>query len=77
MHNMSSYITAFCRAASHVVGITDNEILDRFVMRLKPKIMNMYCYHKQIPLKKACVASIRVGIVFMNIGSSNTNPLRL
>ena len=38
MCNTSGYITAFCCTASHVVGITDDEMLDRFVSGLKPKI---------------------------------------
>ena len=39
MHNVSGYITEYSvHAASLVVGITDDEMLDRFVARLKPKI---------------------------------------
>ena len=38
MHNMSSYIAVFHCAASRAVGITDDELLDRFVTGLKPKI---------------------------------------
>ena len=41
MHNVSGYISAFCHAVSHVVGITDAEILDRFVVGLKPKIREL------------------------------------
>ena len=32
MHNASGYIIAFYLAASHVVGIADNEMLDRFLL---------------------------------------------
>ena len=35
---LCGYITAFYLTASHVVDITDNEILDRFFVGLKPKI---------------------------------------
>ena len=38
MHNVSGYITSFHHAASRVVGIIDDEVLDRFVVELKPKI---------------------------------------
>ena len=38
MCNVKGYITVFCRVASHVVGITDDEMLDRFTAGLKPKI---------------------------------------
>ena len=38
MHNVSGCITVFRHAASCVVGITDDEMLDRFVVGLKPKI---------------------------------------
>ena len=38
MCNMSGYITAFHCAASHVVGITYDKVLDRFIAGLKPKI---------------------------------------
>ena len=38
IRNVSGYITAFHRAVSCVVGITDEEMLDRFVVGLKPKI---------------------------------------
>ena len=38
MHNVSSYITAACCAVSCVVGITDDEMFDRFVAGLKPTI---------------------------------------
>ena len=50
MHNMSGYITAFHCAASCVVGITDDEILDRFVVGIKLKYANRFCFHRQIPL---------------------------
>ena len=36
--NVRGYITAFCHAASCIVGITDDEMLDRFVAALKLKI---------------------------------------
>ena len=39
MHNMSGYIIALHCAVSHVVGITDDEILDMFIAGLKPKIL--------------------------------------
>ena len=52
INNVTSYITAFYCVVSHV-GITDDKILDRFVIGLKPKILeNSYCFHKQIPLKR-------------------------
>ena len=38
MHNVSGYVTIFCSATSPVVGITDDEILDRFSAGLKPKM---------------------------------------
>ena len=38
MRYISGYITVFCHAVSCVVGITDNEMLDRFFIELKPKI---------------------------------------
>ena len=53
MHNMSGYITAFRYAASCIVGITDDEILNRFVVGIKPKLMNRFCFHRQIPLKRS------------------------
>ena len=42
MGNFSGYITAFYCATSRVVGITDDEMLDRFIAGLKPKI-HRYC----------------------------------
>ena len=39
IHNMSAYTTAFYHAASHVVGITDDKMLDRFVAGLEHKIL--------------------------------------
>ena len=38
MHNVSRYVTAYHYAISYIVGITDDEMLDRFVVGLKPKI---------------------------------------
>ena len=38
MHNMSGFITVVHYAASRVVDITDNKILARFFIGLKPKI---------------------------------------
>ena len=38
MCNVSDCITAIHRAASCIVGITDDEILDGFAAGLKPKI---------------------------------------
>ena len=38
MGNISGYIAAFHHDASRLVGITYNEMLDRFGARVKPKI---------------------------------------
>ena len=38
MHSVSGYITVFYHAISRAVGITDDEMLDRFIVGLKPKI---------------------------------------
>ena len=38
MRNVSSYITAFHCGVSHIVGITDDKMLDKFVAGLKPII---------------------------------------
>ena len=38
MRNVSDYVAEFYYTASCVVGITDDEMLDRFVVGLKPKI---------------------------------------
>ena len=43
-YNMSGYTTAFHHAASYVVGIIDDKMLDRFVVGLKPII------HKRVLL---------------------------
>ena len=37
MHSVSSYIIVFYYAVFFVVGITDDEILDRVVTGLKPE----------------------------------------
>ena len=38
MHNVNGYITAFHHAASRVVDFTADEMLDWFIVGLKPKI---------------------------------------
>ena len=38
MYKIIGYITAFHHAVSHIVSITDDEMLDRFVAGLKPQI---------------------------------------
>ena len=38
MRNINGYITVFLFPVSCVVGITDDEMLDKFVVGLKPKI---------------------------------------
>ena len=71
MHNVSGYITAFyCAASLVVMGITDDEMLDRFVVGLKAQNLRIgIAIISRYPLKKACVAAERVGVVFMDIGS--------
>ena len=71
---MSSYITVFHHAVFCVVDITNNRILDRFVVGLNPKIHEKILLSQVDTFEKACIAFERVGIVFMDMGSSSSNP---
>ena len=74
---MSSYITVFHYAAFCVVDITNNKKLDRFVVGLKPKIHEKVLISQADNFEKSCIAFERVGIVFIDMGSSSSNPSRL
>ena len=74
MHNVSGYITAFYLAASRLVCITGDEIMDRFVAGLKPKIREKVLLLQADTFEKACDAAKRVGVVFIDMCSSSSNP---
>ena len=56
------------------MGITDDEMLDRFVAGLKPKIRKWVLFSQADTFEKAYVAAEKVGVVFMDMCSSSSNP---
>ena len=77
MNIVSSYIIAFYCAASRVVGITDNKMLDRFAAGLKPKIHEKVLLSQAYTFEKSCIAAERVVVVFIDMGSSSSNPAQM
>ena len=74
IHSVSSYTTAFYHTASYVVGITDDEMLDRFVAGSEAKIREKVLLSKADTFEKAYIAAERVGVVFIDMDQQQFKP---